>query len=182
MYSELYEAWKQEIQNAELTKLPTDFYASISDYIRKLRDEGRMLDKRTAKANLLKKEIRNVKRMVRELIQTRHRKLIYSAAKSEKIASDVLTVEEEKIYASISDLQNALHSLTKNILQGQGPKFSKKQSHNRTVVRLLSDIPAIVGSDMKTYGPFKIEDVASLPAENAEIFVKQKLAEKIEIE
>jgi DNA replication initiation complex subunit (GINS family) len=34
---------------------------------------------------------------------------------------------------------------------------------------------------MKTYGPFKTEDVASLPVENARILVKQNLAEKVEI-
>jgi len=34
---------------------------------------------------------------------------------------------------------------------------------------------------MKTYGPFKAEDVASLPIENANVLVKQGLAEKIEV-
>jgi len=34
---------------------------------------------------------------------------------------------------------------------------------------------------MKTYGPFKVEDVASLPAENAKILIRQGLAEKVEV-
>jgi DNA replication initiation complex subunit (GINS family) len=42
-------------------------------------------------------------------------------------------------------------------------------------------VPAIIGSDMKTYGPFEAEDIASLPAENAKILVKQGLAEKVEV-
>jgi DNA replication factor GINS len=46
-------------------------------------------------------------------------------------------------------------------------------------MRLLKDVPAIVGADMKTYGPFRTEDVASLPVENAKILVRQGLAEKI---
>jgi DNA replication initiation complex subunit (GINS family) len=33
---------------------------------------------------------------------------------------------------------------------------------------------------MKTYGPFKVEDVASLPIENAKVLIKQGLAEKVE--
>jgi DNA replication initiation complex subunit (GINS family) len=33
---------------------------------------------------------------------------------------------------------------------------------------------------MKTYGPFKAEDVASLPAANSSILAKQGLAVKIE--
>jgi DNA replication initiation complex subunit (GINS family) len=34
---------------------------------------------------------------------------------------------------------------------------------------------------MATFGPFKVEDVASLPLENAKILVKQGLAERIEV-
>jgi DNA replication initiation complex subunit (GINS family) len=33
---------------------------------------------------------------------------------------------------------------------------------------------------MKTYGPFKVEDIASLPTENAKVMIKQGLAEKVE--
>jgi DNA replication initiation complex subunit (GINS family) len=33
---------------------------------------------------------------------------------------------------------------------------------------------------MKTYGPFKAEDIASLPVENAKILIKQGLAERVE--
>jgi len=48
-------------------------------------------------------------------------------------------------------------------------------------LRFLRDIPAIIGADMKTYGPFNAEDVASLPAENAKILAKQGLAERVEV-
>jgi DNA replication initiation complex subunit (GINS family) len=35
---------------------------------------------------------------------------------------------------------------------------------------------------MKAYGPFKAEDVASLPIENARILIKQGLAEKVNVD
>jgi DNA replication initiation complex subunit (GINS family) len=34
---------------------------------------------------------------------------------------------------------------------------------------------------MKAYGPFVVEDVASLPVENAKILVKQGFAEVVEV-
>jgi hypothetical protein len=43
-------------------------------------------------------------------------------------------------------------------------------------VRFLRDIPAIVGADMKTYGPFKEGEIAELPKPNAEALVKQEVA------
>jgi len=48
------------------------------------------------------------------------------------------------------------------------------------VVRFVQEVPAIIGVDMKTYGPFKPEDIATLPAENAKILIKKGLAVEIE--
>jgi len=47
------------------------------------------------------------------------------------------------------------------------------------LVRFLQDVPPIVGVDLKTYGPFRKEDVANLPKENAEALIKQGLAKAI---
>jgi len=48
-------------------------------------------------------------------------------------------------------------------------------------LRFKGEVPAIIGADMKVYGPFEIEDVASLPIENAGIMIKRDLADKVEI-
>lgn len=182
MYNELYEAWKRELENTELEKLSSDFYSKIANYLRRLKEEGRMLDKRTVKARLLKNEMRNVKRMIHELIRARYRKLIKKAAKGEKIPSDFLTIEEKKIYTGVLPLAEAYQSFAKNILRGYEPKVNVKQKHKKAVLRFLKKVPAIIGADMETYGPFKVEDVASLPVENTRILVKQGLAEKVEVE
>ena len=181
MYNELYDAWKRELENTELEKLSSDFYSRIAEYLRRLKEEGRMLDRRTVKARLLKDEMRNVKRMVHELIQARHRKLVMRAAEGEKIPAGFLTIEEKKIYAGVLPLAEAYHSLAENILRGYAQKVNVEQKHKNTVLRFLKKVPEIIGADMKTYGPFKIEDVASLPLDNSKILVKQGLAERVEV-
>jgi len=181
MYNELYEVWKRELESSELERLPPDFYLRIADYLRRLKEEGRMLDKRTTKASLLKKEMQNIKRMVHGLIRARYKKLVRKTIKGEKIQSNVLTVEEEKIYTGIFPFAEAYRGFAKNILRGYAPKVGVEKEWKRAVVRFLKDIPAIIGADMKPYGPFKVEDVASLPNENAKILIKQGLAEKIEV-
>jgi DNA replication factor GINS len=180
MYNELNEVWKRELESDELEKLPPDFYSSIADYLRKLREESRMLDKRTVKATLLKKEMRNVKRMVHDLIRARYKKLIRKVAKGEKIQSNVLTAEEEKIYAGFSSLSETYWSFARSVLRGYVPKANVEKERKRITLRFLKDVPAIIGADMKTYGPFKVEDVASLPNENAKALIKQRLGEKVE--
>jgi DNA replication factor GINS len=181
MYNELYEVWKRELENSELEKLPSDFYSKIAEYLRKLKEEGRMLDRRTVKANLLRKELENAKRMISDIIQTRCRKLTRKLVKGEKSLSDFLTVEEERIYKGILPLTEAYSSFAKEILSGHVVEISVGQSRKRTVLRFLKDTPSIIGADMKAYGPFKIEDLASLPTENAKIMIKQGLAEKVEV-
>jgi DNA replication factor GINS len=181
MYNELYETWKRELENAELEKLPSDFYAQIADYLRRLREEGRLLDKRTVKASLLNRETRNVKRMVHEIVQARYKKLAKKAARGEKISSGVLAAEEEKIYTQALPFAESFQSFARDIVRGRVSKIEFQQEPKRTVLRFLKDVPAIIGADMKTYGPFKVEDVASMPTENAKIMVKQRLAEKVEI-
>jgi DNA replication factor GINS len=173
-------AWKQELESAELRVLPPDFYSNMAEYLRRLKEESRMLDKRTVKANLLKNEARNVKRMLLELIQARCRKLIRMASNGKNVRQGMLTVEEERIYTGILPFAEACTDLLKSLVQGHAPKADAKREHRRVVLRILRETPAIIGTDMKAYGPFKIEDVASLPLENAKIFVKQGLAEKVE--
>jgi DNA replication factor GINS len=179
MYNDLYETWKRELENSKLERLPLDFYSRITDYLRKTGEETRMLDKRTLKASFLKKETQNVERMIRELIRMRYKKLVRIMAEGKRVPSDVLTPEEKKIYDEASSFAEAFQNFSKDILRGYLPSVVPEQRNKRAALRFLKDIPPIIGSDMKTYGPFKAEDVASLPIENAKILVKQGLAEKI---
>jgi len=57
---------------------------------------------------------------------------------------------------------------------------TSEAAHKRVVLRFLKPVPSIIGADMKTYGPFLIEDVASVPESNAKILVKQGLAKLAE--
>jgi DNA replication factor GINS len=180
MYSELYEAWKRELQSVELEKLPPDFYAKIADYLKKAKEESRMLDKRTVKARLLKTEVQNVRCMLRNVVRTRYKKLLKVAMEGEKVPSGFLTVEEEKLLAGVSPLAEAYLAFAKNLLRGHLQQIEVMQERKSIVLRFLKDVPTIIGADMKPYGPFKAEDIASLPIENAKILVKQGLAERVE--
>jgi DNA replication factor GINS len=182
MYRQLYEIWKQELENAELARLPPNFYKGIVEYVKRLKQEGRMLDKRTVKANLLRKEMQNMKLMILELTRVRYRKIVRKAAEGENVSREALTAEEEQIYAKISPLVETISNFATEILHGHELGTMIDQRHQRIAVRLLNDVPAIVGADMKTYGPFRTEDVASLPIENAKILVRQGLAEKIVVD
>jgi DNA replication initiation complex subunit (GINS family) len=56
-----------------------------------------------------------------------------------------------------------------------------REKPKKRVLRFLQETPSIVGADMKTYGPFLPQDVASLPVENAKVLVKQRVAVEVEV-
>jgi len=182
MYNELYVAWRREIEEASLGGLQPGFYARIADYLRRIKEENRLLDKKSIKLNLLNREEQNVKRMLEELLRARYNKLV-KITQSEKLPSELLTVEETKMCQSFVAFTDAYQKFANDLIQGQTAKAEPEAdlSHKRMTLRFTKTIPSIIGADMKTYGPFMVEDVASLPVENAKILVKQGLAVLVEL-
>jgi DNA replication initiation complex subunit (GINS family) len=180
MYDELYNAWKLELEKNDLEKLQAEFYSNIAEYMKRLREDSRMLEKRAIKASLLNKEMQNAKRMIGQLIRTRYRKTFQKLAKGEELPQELLAPEEKTIFSIVSPFADAVRSFARDIIRGQLPAVRVNVTHGRAALRFLKEVPAIIGADMKTYGPFKVEDIAALPIENTKILIKQGLAEKLE--
>lgn len=180
LYDELYEAWREERENTEVQRLPRDFFVRLAGYVKRIREEGRMLDEKTTRARLIGREFKNVKKLVKDLIRLRYDKALRNAMTGKTVPRDVLTEEEEKLHRGISPSVEAHQVLLKKILTGRLPHLERKEKPKTIVVRILQEIPAIIGSDMKTYGPFKPEDIATLPPENARVLIKQGAAVEIE--
>ena len=191
MYSELYIAWQREIENSAIQPLPADFYKRISQYLQQIKTENQKPDKSTLKASLMEQECRNVTRMIKELLRTRYKKLLKTIKGGQKLLPDILTIEENEFLTGLLPFAEAYDIFAKGLLQGKTPKTIIKPTepkenaaeakHKRVTLRFVKAIPAIVGSDMITYGPFLAEDVASVPADNARILVKQGLAVIVEV-
>ena len=185
MYSDLYAAWQREIDDAELQPLSADFYIRVADYVLKIKEETRMLDKKTVKATLLEKELLNVKRAIKQLTWMRYKKLIKLVNESRKLPLELLTTEETQLARGYLPLVENYRAFSKALLQGQTLKISMEKpvekAHKRVTLRFLKATPAVIGRDMKTYGPFAPEDVASMPPENSKILVKQGFAIAVDI-
>ena len=161
--------------------MPKNFYAKVAEYVKKIREERRMLDKNTTKAKLLKREFRNVKNIVEELTRLRYDKALKKSLARETVPRDFLTQEEEKLYGEILPLAEAYQGFLNDILRGRLSDIERGEKPKNMLLRFVQEIPAIVGSDMRTYGPFEPEDIATLPAENARILIKQGAALEVEV-
>ncbi len=181
MYEELYKIWKNELEKAALEELPRDFYARVADYLKRLKEETRMIDKKAIRARLLLIEEQNAKRMLQEIIQARRKKMIMETIMGRKISPSLLSNEEQDMHQKVLHFSENFQQFMKQLLEGRQLTAASEYASKMTVLRFLRDVPAIVGQDMKVYGPFKAEDVASVPVENAKILIRQGLAERINI-
>lgn len=189
MYNQLYAAWRRELNETPLGALPPDFYAKIADYQKRIKEESKLLDKKSVKISLLNHEAQNAKRMLEELLWTRYKKILQVVTKDEKVPSELLTVEEAKMCESLVTFASTYQRFSKDLLEGQSSQTATQPAETeasataqkRLTLRFTKNIPSITGADMKSYGPFSVEDVASLPADNAKMLIKQGLAVLVEV-
>jgi len=99
----------------------------------------------------------------------------------EKVITDIKNIEpievkvENKLKVSQEPQKNQVSVVSEPIVE------KKKEVVNYTLLRFLKTTPALVGIDLKTYGPFEKDDVANIPFKNAKILLFEKFAEKLEI-
>lgn len=60
------------------------------------------------------------------------------------------------------------------------PVFKKEVDYVN--IRFIKDCSALVGSDLIFYGPFRKEDICSLPVDNARILIEDNTVEQIEVQ
>jgi DNA replication factor GINS len=174
LYSDLYRVWKSEKTSEKTQPLPPDFYERVQTYLKGLEEDSAASDGHTIQGRITLKEKQVTVRLLRELKETRLEKLLTLADRGD-INTENLT-EEEKTF--VKTLDKSLQAFQ----EGKQPDFSPPQERvELSVVRFLTDIPEIVGTDLKMYGPYKKEDVGSLPNQNAEALIRQGAAREIEV-
>jgi DNA replication initiation complex subunit (GINS family) len=177
VYNELYNAWKSEKNSTLPERLPRDFYQRAASYLNGLEEDSISSDPHTIQGRLLIREVEIARRLLDELREIRLRKILENAKNGISVSEENLTDEEQTLAKSLND---SLTTFKENQIQTKDR--SSAQAHPElAVVRFLQDIPEIVGIDLKIYGPYKKEDVGSLPAQNAQVLVRQGAAKPIEV-
>ena len=202
-YKVIFDSWRRERQNEDIQPLPDGFYSSMSHYSQQLKEQVKTADKDSLKGKIIEKEREHVEIMLGELNKLRLGKLITAELEGVPVDPMNLTLEEKKFQVELRRLMSAHTQTIRQILQGKDIREQEIQTTQPSpvrmptrssesqlekepptikIVRFLQPLPAIMGVDMKTYGPFKAEDVASLPAQNAENLIRKGIAKMVETE
>jgi len=187
MYDRIYEYWRREKSDPTLQSIDRNFYQDLSNYLGQLRESFTKTEEKTVKVKLREEELERAELLSKELLQLRLRKILQVAGSetSPDMVSNAAIGEEKAILDSAIEISKLYQSMIKGVFSGESKASlgsSNTRRPKRIVVRILTEMPSIVGVDLKTYGPFKPEDVVSLPLENAEMLVKGKAAFKIDFD
>ena len=182
-YGRLLDAWRRERRSPGLQPLPEGFFAEMSGYAQRLREQTRMIERGSMRGRIAERERENAERMLRELFQLRLRKIVVSEVDGAAMVATAMTPEEKRLNADLRRLLSHHSEGLKSVLLGRAPRVERgpPPRGGLKVVRFVRAVPAIIGIDMKTYGPFEPEDVASIPEENAENLIRRGLAKEVEI-
>jgi len=188
-YEEILRAWRAEKEAKGLSKLNEDFYKRAAELVRQIRSRLRMADTGALRTKLVKKELANVEKMLKDIFNRRVEKVLRALMSGGEIELENLTPEERELFTSLEASFSALGKFIEGVLRGEvrspGPGQAEVKGPaggpKLVLVRILADVPAIVGADMKTHGPFRRGDVAFIPRENALALVRKGLAVEVEL-
>jgi DNA replication factor GINS len=184
MYERIYDYWKREKAEPNLQSIDKDFYEDLTKYIGQLRDCIRNTTENSVKTKLAEAELERVRDLSRELLETRLHKIlgvVESNTDSGGVSQSVIG-EERTLFGDILQSSQHYQSMIRRIMTAEQEWSAERISPvkpQKVTVRFLQEIPAIIGTDLKPYGPFKPEDVATLPKENAEILIKRNVVLRI---
>ena len=76
MYDELYEAWIKERETTEIQPLPKDFYIKLTGYMKKMREESRMLDEKQLEPSFCDENLKMLRRWLKNSFRCALKKLL----------------------------------------------------------------------------------------------------------
>lgn len=188
-FEKLRGAWEKEIEKPELQKIPGEFLHEMRRYSEELNKTP--TDPGTLTGSITKKEKQFVGRMLRELTETRLSKIVTKELRGEPIDAQAMTPEEQRLHSNVRQLLLGYRQGAE-IPEPTAPPaaaphlpaaFPREEPESEmVVVRFLKPLPAIMGVDMRAYGPFDPEDVASIPRRNAVNLIRRGIAKLVDIE
>ena len=171
----LHVAVLREFQTEDIQELNTDFFRNLSRYIGNLKNE-----EYDGIEKITKNQIITMATSLTELIINRRLEKI-----SPNLTYTAMTDEEKFIVDSNNEMNERKDLIISGIINGK-TKFleitSTKHKTKPVTVRFVKEFDEIVGVDLEKYGPFKPEDIATIPNENAQALISNGVALKVRIE
>ncbi len=164
-----------EFQTEEIQELNTDFFRNLSNFIGNLKNEEYDGVENKTKNHMI-------------IIATNLTELLINK-RLEKMSTEssysILTDEEKFIFDSNDEMNERKDMIISGVINGKSKLLEITSTKHKTkpvTVRFVKEFDEIVGVDLEKYGPFKPEDIATIPNENAQALISNGVALKVRIE
>lgn len=185
-YMELQRILRLEKKNPGLTKVDNDFYKNLREI---LTSPEITEDKETHE---------RISDIICQILTERKKKIINHALRIDDTPPLNSTKEEEDLFRKVATLLKKFDSEVLELEKEIGTELTHheevaektieeekkenqqiKEDENSFVrVRFLKAMPAFIGSDTKTYGPFEKDDEAKIPINTAKILLERGVVEE----
>src|SRR3989344_977333 len=191
-YENLYEILRREKYEKELQKIDENFFKSIINYMKEKEELLKKTTLFTLEIDKTRKQIENIKKIIKEIYEKRENKIIQLALFSSRFnqkQSAALLEEEKPFYESLLNIfNNSRKNILFNVLSSnlpviealeEKPKELKTVQETTKLILFLHAVPKFVGTDLNIYCPFEAEDIASLPDKISDLLIEKNRAEQI---
>jgi len=164
----------RETENDSILELDPFFYRNLSDFIGNLRKqefdgvESKIKDAMIEMATELTSLLINIR--LDKILESSDLEIRY-LLDEEKFILDLQEEKRERIEMILSATINGKSKFLESLAQNHKTK--------KIVIRFLNEVDEIVGADLEKYGPFKTEDIATIPYENAQALIAKNVATKV---
>jgi len=172
--NKLHHVVLRETESDSIQEISPDFYRNLSNFI----------------GDLKKQEFDGIENKIKEVIIDTATELtsllinirLDKISKSDNMDFKNLLDEEKFILDAEEEQRERTEMILSATINGKLKlleSISKNHKTKTVVVRFLQEIDEIIGADLEKYGPFKTEDIATIPYENAQALIAKNVATKI---
>ncbi len=180
-YSEFVRIRREEQENSRtLSKMTNQTLEDMKEYVainKKSLEEAKKLDD-SRRAEELSVQIRNALNTLDQIITTRMIKIANMAINGTNIDQIKInmTSDELILFDELSRVVNQHHTKMIRDIKEVQPKELQKVDEDtdtdKTVIKIIADVPKFVWRNEKSYGPFGFPNVVEIDKEVAEILIK----------
>ena len=158
----------EEQRLPNLTKLPDNFYVNVARYL----TQKRKMSEEDMKGGV---DIKNIERLAEDIFNRRERKIMNDVMIFVRtgIKPENLNDEERAFFDEISShLKDRRGNLLFTMLEAETKEAG-------SMIMFKEDFSEFIGSDMKTYGPFKKGDITKIPEGNMKLLLEKGIIEEL---
>lgn len=196
-YETLFDLLRREKSRAELQTLEKNFYEQVFEYIRTKNDALNTSNATTSysEKEKLKIQIKNAKKIIKELYELREKKIVLLSINKVKTGSKLINTEvmlesEKNLFDDSCKVLQKYKDSTLNFDIKNKPRATtqtnqkeeekeKQQESKEIEVEFTVNLPKFVGQDGTIHGPYNLGETKKLPTQIAKLLIEKNKAKKI---